>query len=190
VLGIDFGNPSTVLGLVFSSTIKYYYFLLGGSDCRDHREPAAAGFAHRTGVGGDREDELAARSMGINTRNMKLLAFAMGASFGGVAAACSPAIQGFISPESFILVESVMVLSMIVLGGMGNIWGVILGAFLLSFVPEILRYTVEPVQHWISGRSIIDPEGDPHAALRARDGRDDALPSLRGSCPRRCASAS
>jgi prepilin-type N-terminal cleavage/methylation domain-containing protein len=66
--------------------------------------------------------------------------------------------QGFISPESFVLVESVMVLSMVVLGGMGNIWGVILGAILLSFVPEILRYTVEPLQRMIFGRSIIDPE--------------------------------
>ena len=105
-----------------------------------------------------REDEIAARSMGINTRNMKLLAFAMGASFGGVAGGMFSAIQGFISPESFILTESVMVLSMVVLGGMGNIWGVILGAILLSFVPEILRYTVEPAQRMIFGRSIIDPE--------------------------------
>jgi branched-chain amino acid transport system permease protein len=105
-----------------------------------------------------REDEIAARAMGINTTHMKLLAFAMGASFGGVAGGMFSAIQGFISPESFILTESVMVLSMVVLGGMGNIWGVVLGAVLLSFVPEVLRYTVEPVQRWIFGRSIIDPE--------------------------------
>jgi branched-chain amino acid transport system permease protein len=106
-----------------------------------------------------REDELAARAMGINTRNMKLLAFAMGASFGGVAGGMFSAIQGFISPESFILTESVMVLSMVVLGGMGNIWGVVLGAILLSFVPEILRYTVgADVQQRIFGRSLIDPE--------------------------------
>ena len=52
-----------------------------------------------------REDEIAARAMGINTRNMKLLAFAMGASFGGVAGGMFSAIQGFISPESFVLVE-------------------------------------------------------------------------------------
>jgi branched-chain amino acid transport system permease protein len=89
---------------------------------------------------------------------MKLLAFAMGASFGGVAGGMFSAIQGFISPESFILTESVMVLAMVVLGGMGNIWGVVLGAVLLSFVPEILRYTVEPVQRMVFGRSIIDPE--------------------------------
>ena len=62
---------------------------------------------------------------------MKLLAFAMGASFGGVAGGMFAAIQGFISPESFVLVESVMVVSMVVLGGMGNIAGVILGAVLL-----------------------------------------------------------
>jgi branched-chain amino acid transport system permease protein len=96
--------------------------------------------------------------MGINTRNMKLLAFAMGASFGGISGGMFAAIQGFISPESFILVESIMVLSMVVLGGMGNVWGVVVGAVLLSFVPEILRYTVEPAQRAIFGRTILDPE--------------------------------
>jgi branched-chain amino acid transport system permease protein len=157
-LGVDFGNVSTFAGLVFSEAIKYYYFLLAVlilviivnlrlQNSRIGRAWEAI-----------REDELAARAMGINTRNMKLLAFAMGASFGGVAGGMFSAIQGFISPESFILTESVMVLSMVVLGGMGNIWGVILGAILLSFVPEILRYTVEPVQRMVFGRSIIDPE--------------------------------
>ena len=105
-----------------------------------------------------REDEIAARAMGINTTRIKLLAFAMGASFGGVAGGMFAAIQGFISPESFVLVESVMVLSMVVLGGMGNIWGVILGALLLSFVPEVLRYTVEPVQKALFGRMLVEPE--------------------------------
>ena len=158
VAGIDFANPSNLMGLAFSGTIKYYYFLLAVlmvvivinlrlQNSRIGRAWEAI-----------REDELAARSMGINTRNMKLLAFAMGASFGGVAGGMFSSIQGFISPESFILTESVMVLSMVVLGGMGNIWGVILGAILLSFVPEILRYTVEPLQRMLFGRSIIDPE--------------------------------
>ena len=96
--------------------------------------------------------------MGIDTRNLKLLAFAMGASFGGIAGGMFSAIQAFISPESFILVESIMVVSMVVLGGMGNIWGVILGALLLSFVPEILRWTVAPAQHAIFGRILIEPE--------------------------------
>jgi branched-chain amino acid transport system permease protein len=105
-----------------------------------------------------REDELAARAMGINTTNMKLLAFAMGASFGGIAGGVFASIQGFISPESFTLTESVMILAMVVLGGMGNIWGVVLGAILLSFVPELLRYTVVPAQKALFGKEII--EGD------------------------------
>ncbi|WP_038168422.1 ABC transporter ATP-binding protein [Thiomonas sp. FB-Cd] len=87
-----------------------------------------------------REDEIAAKAMGINTRNMKLLAFSMGATFGGVAGVMFAAFQGFVSPESFSLMESVNVLAMVVIGGMGNIPGVILGAILLSVLPEALRY--------------------------------------------------
>src|SRR3546814_10272482 len=79
-----------------------------------------------------REDEVAAKAMGINTRNIKLLAFSMGASFGGVAGAMFASMQGFVSPESFSLTESIMVLCMVVLGGMGHIPGVILGAIILS----------------------------------------------------------
>ena len=78
--------------------------------------------------------------------------------FGGLAGGMFSSIQAFISPESFVLVESIMVVSMVVLGGMGNIWGVILGALLLSFVPEVLRYTVEPVQQKLFGRSLVDPD--------------------------------
>src|SRR5688572_474498 len=141
-----------------SGTIKYYYLLLAllviVVVVNMRLQNSRIGRAWEA----IREDELAARSMGINTRNMKLLAFAMGASFGGIAGGMFSSIQGFISPESFILNESVMVLAMVVLGGMGNIWGVILGAILLSFVPEILRYTVDPMQRAIFGRSIIDPE--------------------------------
>src|SRR3546814_5255352 len=73
-----------------------------------------------------REDEIAAKAMGTNTRNVKLLAFAMGASFGGVAGALFASMQGFVSPESFSLTESISVLCMVVLGGVGNIPGVIL----------------------------------------------------------------
>ena len=154
----SFAKTETVAGLTFSGPIKYYYLLvivllvvivinLRLQDSRIGRAWEAI-----------REDEVAARAMGINTRNMKLLAFAMGASFGGIAGGMFSAIQGFISPESFVLVESVNVLAMVVLGGMGNIFGVILGALLLSFVPEVLRYTVGPAQMALFGRTIIDPE--------------------------------
>ncbi len=156
--GIDFSKSESFLGLVFSGPIKYYYLLLAVllavifinvrlQNSRIGRAWEAV-----------REDEIAARATGIDTTRLKLLAFAMGASFGGIAGGMFSAIQGFVSPESFVLVESIMVVSMVVLGGMGNIWGVILGALLLSFVPEILRFTVEPAQKQLFGRMIIEPE--------------------------------
>ncbi len=103
-----------------------------------------------------REDELAASAMGIHTRNVKLLAFAMGATFGGVAGALFASFQGFISPASFALHDSVMVLCMVVLGGMGNVGGVVLGAILLTALPEALRYIGPLQQQWL-GRVYIDP---------------------------------
>jgi len=105
-----------------------------------------------------REDEVAAKAMGIHVRNMKLLAFAMGASFGGVAGAMFGAFQGFISPESFTLTESIAILAMVVLGGIGHIPGVVLGAVLLAALPEILRHTVEPLQMTLFGQVWIDAE--------------------------------
>ena len=105
-----------------------------------------------------REDEIAAQAMGINTRNVKLMAFAMGASFGGVSGALFASYQGFVSPESFILMESVMVLAMVVLGGMGNIPGVILGAILISLTPEVLRDIVNPLQDRFLGERIVAPD--------------------------------
>jgi branched-chain amino acid transport system permease protein len=156
--GLDFSKNETLLGLPFSGPIKYYYLLLavaiGILALNTRLQNSRIGRAWEA----VREDEIAARAMGINTTHMKLLAFAMGASFGGVAGGMFSAIQEFISPESFVLVESVMVVSMVVLGGMGNIWGVVLGALLLSFIPEILRWTVEPVQRALFGRMLVEPE--------------------------------
>jgi branched-chain amino acid transport system permease protein len=156
--GFSFGTYQTFLGLEWSGPIKYYYLLLllalGIIVVNVRLQNSRVGRAWEA----IREDEIAARAMGIDTRNLKLLAFAMGASFGGVAGGMFSAIQGFISPESFVLVESIMVVCMVVLGGMGNIWGVILGALLLSFAPEILRWTVTPVQEALFGRMVIEPE--------------------------------
>lgn len=99
-----------------------------------------------------REDEMAAQAMGLNTRNLKLLAFAVGAAMGGVAGALFGAFQGFVSPEAFSLQESVIIVAMVVFGGMGHIPGVILGAVLLSALPEALRYVVGPLQAHTDGR--------------------------------------
>ena len=103
-----------------------------------------------------REDEAAARAMGINTRNIKLLAFAMGATFGGVSGGLFAAFQGFVSPESFTLLDSIMILCMVVLGGMGHVPGVVLGAVLLTALPEALRY-VGPLQKDWFGQVFVDP---------------------------------
>jgi branched-chain amino acid transport system permease protein len=99
-----------------------------------------------------REDEVAAKAMGINTRNMKLLAFGMGATFGGVSGAMFASFQGFVSPESFSLMESIMIVAMVVLGGIGHLPGVILGAVLLAALPEVLRYVAGDVQNLTGGR--------------------------------------
>ena len=85
-----------------------------------------------------REDELAARHMGINTTAAKLAAFALGASFSGVAGVAYAAKLDLVSPDQFQFNVSVLVLSMLVLGGMGNIAGVIVGSFVLSFVNSFL----------------------------------------------------
>ena len=99
-----------------------------------------------------REDEIAAKAMGINTRNLKLTAFGMGATFGGVSGAMFASFQGFVSPESFSLMESVMIVAMVVLGGIGYLPGVVLGALLLAALPEVLRYVAGPLQEMSGGR--------------------------------------
>jgi len=86
-----------------------------------------------------REDETVAELMGVNIFQLKLLAYAMGATFGGLAGAFFAARMRFVSPESFTFIESAMVLSMVVLGGMGSIPGIILGAMALIVLPEVFR---------------------------------------------------
>ena len=86
-----------------------------------------------------REDQTAAELMGVNTLRIKLLAYALGAVFGGLAGTFFAARMKFVSPESFTFIESAMVLSMVVLGGMGSIPGVILGAVTLIALPEMFR---------------------------------------------------
>jgi branched-chain amino acid transport system permease protein len=86
-----------------------------------------------------REDETAAELMGVNTFRLKLLAYAMGALFGGLAGTFFSARMRFVSPESFTFIESATVLAMVVLGGMASIPGIILGALALIVLPEFFR---------------------------------------------------
>jgi branched-chain amino acid transport system permease protein len=150
--GLDLGKKVSVGGFEIASVSLYYYLFLVlvlFSIVICHRlELSRVGRAWMA----IREDEIAAKAMGINTRNMKLLAFGMGATFGGVSGVMFGAFQGFISPESFTLMESVMIVAMVVLGGVGHLPGVVLGAVLLSALPEVLRYVAGPLQSATGGR--------------------------------------
>ncbi len=149
---VNLGKPAHLFGYEIASVTLYYYLFLALvvlSVIICHRlELSRIGRAWMA----IREDEIAAKAMGINTRNMKLLAFGMGATFGGVAGSMFGAFQGFVSPESFSLMESVMIVAMVVLGGIGHLPGVILGAVLLSALPEVLRYVAGPLQAMTGGR--------------------------------------
>ena len=156
--GYSLGEKRELFGVLFEPVHMYYYLFLALTiiiilitvrlqDSRIGRAWMAI-----------REDEIAAKAMGINTRNVKLLAFAMGASFGGVSGAMFSAFQGFVSPESFTLMESIVIVAMVVLGGMGHIPGVILGAILLYAIPETLRFIAKPMQEAIFGHELIAPE--------------------------------
>ncbi len=90
-----------------------------------------------------REDETAARALGINTTNTKLTAFAIGAGFGGLAGAFFATRQAFISPESFVFMESAIILAIVVLGGMGSQTGVALAALAMIGGVELFRDLAE-----------------------------------------------
>jgi branched-chain amino acid transport system permease protein len=104
-----------------------------------------------------REDEIACRSLGINTTNTKLTAFAMGAMFAGFAGSFFAAREAFISPESFTFIESATILSIVVLGGMGSQIGVVIAAIVmiggtealreLDFLKSIFGQTFDPTQY-------------------------------------------
>jgi branched-chain amino acid transport system permease protein len=86
-----------------------------------------------------REDEIACRSLGINTVTTKLTAFATGAMFGGIAGSFFAVRQGFVSPESFVFLESAVILAIVVLGGMGSLTGIAVAAAVMIGGTEILR---------------------------------------------------
>ena len=152
IFGWDLGKKWNLFGLDIPSVTNHYYLflavvLLAVLICR-RLERSRIGRAWMA----IREDEIAARAMGIHTRNLKLLAFGIGATFGGVSGVLFAGFQGFVSPESFALQESVMIVAMVVLGGMGHLPGVIVGALLLAVLPEALRYVADPLQHLTGGR--------------------------------------
>jgi branched-chain amino acid transport system permease protein len=136
IINID---PPALLGHTMSGNIQYYYLFLAvlaltlvASNRLQH---SRIGWAWQA----IREDELAARAMGINTTVAKLQAFAIGASFAGFAGALLASWQRSVFPENFLFTESINVLAMVIIGGMGSLAGVVLGAAVIVALPEIFR---------------------------------------------------
>ncbi|MFI6826038.1 branched-chain amino acid ABC transporter permease [Kribbella sp. NPDC050241] len=139
----NFGDVHTVAGIELGRFSNYYFLLL-----------ILTGFVilvfsrlnnSRIGRGwvAIREDEKAAEAMGVNTFGLKLLAFAVGAFLAGLAGTIKAHQDGAVSPDQFIFLESAFLLAAIVLGGMGTIAGVLLGATILKLLPEKLRFFSE-----------------------------------------------
>ena len=122
-----------------------------------------------------REDEDAAELMGVPTFRFKLLAFATGATIGGLSGALFAAKQGFINPDNFTIIYSVMFVAMVVVGGQGNRWGVVTAAVLLTWLPEQLRF-LSDFRYLLFGAALMAlaiyrPQGllPPKRNVRARE---------------------
>ncbi len=132
-------DPPALLGHVVSGNAQYYYLflaVLAAALLASRRlQHSRVGWAWQA----IREDELAARAMGINTTVAKLQAFALGASFAGFAGALLASWQRSVFPENFLFTESINVLAMVIIGGMGSLLGVVLGAAVIVALPELFR---------------------------------------------------
>lgn len=141
--GIARLDKASILGVEFARPVEIYWLLLvvvllvGVLVWRLEKSILGKAWA------AIREDQDAARGVGINTTNAKLAAFGTSATIGSIAGVIFAASQRFVSPESFTLQESVLIVLMIVIGGIGNILGIILGAAILILLPEILREFAE-----------------------------------------------
>jgi branched-chain amino acid transport system permease protein len=174
IIGVD----SPRLGAVaFDADWKYYYLILAlllvGLAVVQRLNRSRLGRAWIA----LREDAVAAAANGINTTTTKLWAFALGAAFAGVAGAVAAPFQGSVFPDSFMFSESILILAMVVLGGLGGIRGAVVGAAVLVVLPEVLR----PLQAYrllIFGlllmiMMVLRPEGIVGNARRRRELRPE-----------------
>ncbi len=139
IAGHEFVTPVTILGLQFPFQANFYYLtlvLIGITIFVSLRlQNSKIGRCWEA----IREDEVAAKCFGVNLTRMKVIAFSTGAFFGGVGGATFAHMIGFVHPDNFILLTSIMILAMVLIGGMGNILGVAVGAVLLIMIPERMR---------------------------------------------------
>ena len=137
--GISGIDPPAFYGLRLADSSSFYYLALAALvfgvyfSVRLLKSKLGRSFACM------REDEDAASAIGIDTRLMKIIASAIGGAYAAAAGALFASYQGFVSPESFLFTETVTVMCMVVLGGLGSVAGTLTGATLLTFLPELLR---------------------------------------------------
>ena len=157
---IDCAEPSSGIkfGVIngFNAVYLGFFLLLIGIVVARNLERSRMGRAWMA----IREDEVAAEMMGVNTVRTKLLAFGLGAAFAGVAGAFQASYQGATTSEFFQFSTSILVVIMIILGGIGNIWGVILGAVVIQYVDK----TLLPVSRAADERPRRDVTGNPALA--------------------------
>ena len=138
--GFNFGETHNILGIDIPRAGNYYFVLIAlivfVIVVFSHRNNSRIG----RGWVAIREDERAAEAMGVNVFGLKLLAFAGGASLAGMAGTVKAHMDQAVSPDSYIFLESAFLLAAVVLGGMGTVGGVLIGAALLKFLPEKLRF--------------------------------------------------
>lgn len=184
--------PASLFGFTFSTNLHYFYLIAG---C----VLAAIWVCHRLNQSrlgrawvAIREDEIAAELMGVEVTKQKVIAFGLSALFAGLAGSIFVHWEGFVTPESFTFWESVLLVCAVVLGGMGSITGVILGAFCIVAVPEVLRSllgsTFGNARYFLFGISLIlmaifRPQGiwpsrRRSLELRPTDPEDAAEPTL------------
>ncbi len=137
---VDFNNTTTFLTFTVTDAVPYYWvaltfvlIVLGLDWLMQNSRVGRAWEATR-------EDEDAAELMGVPTFRFKLLAFATGAAIGGLSGSLFAARQGFVNPDNFTIIYSVLFVAMVVVGGQGNRWGVVAAACLLVWIPEKIRF--------------------------------------------------
>jgi ABC-type branched-subunit amino acid transport system permease subunit len=137
--GIIHVDDLRLFGITIKTPLGYYYTILLGAAlvflavC--HLDRSRTGRAWRA----IREDELAAQTMGVDVHRFKLLAFSVGAAIAGMAGVLFAAWQGAVFPSNFNVAVLIILYAMVVLGGVGNIWGPVSGALILSILPEVLQ---------------------------------------------------
>jgi branched-chain amino acid transport system permease protein len=182
-------DPPALAGFVLERNIAYYYLFLAALAltlfASTRLRHSRIGWAWQA----IREDELAARAMGINTTVAKLQAFAIGASFAGIGGTFLASWQKSVFPDNFLFTESINILSMVILGGMGNLLGVVLGATLLVALPEVFRdfqvYRLLAFGLLLMVLMVFRPQG----LLTAETGREREEPDLAAPEPETTARA-